>query len=124
MSADIEDSLRISLPLSPILRLDNGPHSPACRKFPCDLRVLGPACTDDVSQNLVDRILIKDPKRPVGLDVHLQRFKLHAKLVGTIVDRDRSEVWKPRLGTHRCVFGVADADVIVWKLVWPALDCG
>jgi len=107
-----------------VLGFNHGTHPSACREFTGYLCVERLACRDDVSKDLVNGVLVKDSKSSVGLDVHLERFELEAKFVRAIVDRNGSEIRQSRLGAHRGVLRVRYANVVIRKLIRPALDGG
>jgi len=77
---------------------------------------------DEILENSVDGVFIKNPKVPVSEDIYLQRFQFHTPLVRHILDGDRTEIGKPCSGTDRGEFRDRNRDFIVLKLILETLN--
>src|SRR6266702_1899774 len=119
--------LRAPLLARPYLRPageDGGGEPAARRKFAADdapLRVNG---FDDVAQNSVDGIFVKDAEAAVGEEIHFQRFELDAIFFGHVLDGDGAEVGETGLGADGGVFGKSRGDNVAGKLIRPGFERG
>src|SRR6266581_3672372 len=92
--------LRAPLLARPYLRPageDGGGEPAARRKFAADDAPLRANGFDDVAQNSVDGIFVKDAEAAVGEEIHFQRFQLDAIFFGHVLDSDSAEVGGPGL---------------------------
>jgi hypothetical protein len=79
---------------------------------------------DDVIEDLVDDVFLKDAEVAVDEEVFLERLQLHAFLAGHVTDGEAAEVWKAGLGTDAGELGVVDEDLVGLELVRPGFNCG
>jgi len=77
-----------------------------------------------VVQNLIDHVLLKDPKIAIGLKVLLQRFQFEAQTIRHISNKDRAEIGEAGFGADRGELGVVDEDLVSGKLVGPGFNLG
>src|SRR6266568_2093754 len=119
--------LRAPLLARPYLRPageDGGGEPAARRKFAADDAPLRANGFDDVAQNSVDGIFVKDAEAAVGEEIHFQRFQLDAIFFGHVLDSDSAEVGEPGLGADGGVFGKSRGDNVAGKLIGPGLERG
>jgi len=108
----------------PVFRFNFRMHPTARGKVANHFRGNRLARRNDISQNPIDRILIKNSEIAIFLDVHLEGLQFQTKLVRPVLDGDGTEIRQTGFGTHRRVFGIRNRYVIAGKLVRPAFDGG
>src|SRR6266566_2486722 len=119
--------LRAPLLARPYLRPageDGGGEPAARRKFAADDAPLRANGFDDVAQNSVDGIFVKDAEAAVGEEIHFQRFQLDAIFFGHVLDGDGAEVGETGLGADGGVLGKACGDNVAGKLIRPGFERG
>src|SRR6266851_4434989 len=124
--------LLTSLPRAPLLaRADLGPagedgggEAAAGSEFAADDAPLGAHGGDDVAEDFVDGVFVKDAEAAVGEQIHFQGFQLDAILLRHVLDGDGAEVGETGLGADGGVFGKARGDDVAGKLIGPGFECG
>src|SRR5229473_283372 len=122
--------LLTSLPRAPLLaRADLGPagedgggEAAAGSEFAADDAPLGADGGDDIAENFVHGVFVKNAEAAVGEEVHFQGFQLDAILLRHVLDGDGAEVGETGLVAHGGVFGKARGDDVAGKLIGPRLQ--
>jgi hypothetical protein len=79
---------------------------------------------DDVIEDLVDDVLLKDAEVAVGEEIFLEGFQLEAGLARHVSDGDAAKVGEAGLGADAGELGVVDEDFVCLELVAPGFDGG
>lgn len=79
---------------------------------------------DDILQNAIDGIFVKNAEIPISMDVHLERFEFKTLFVRHVVECDRAEIGKAGLGTDGGVLGDFNGDLITLVLIGECFDVG
>lgn len=106
----------------PSLNLAREPAS--CRKSTghcCPHRSAGP---DDILEDAVYGVLVKDAEIPVGVDIHFERFEFETGFVGHVVQRDGAEIRQICFGANRRVLWNFDGNFISLILIREGFDLG
>ena len=101
---------------------DDALHPTSYIEFTGDHRVNRLGGFDEIPENSIDGIFIKDSQVSVGKDVHLERFQFHTPLVRGIPNRNGPEIRQPSSWTNRGEFRDGYDDLIVSKLILKTLD--
>src|SRR5712692_5051422 len=102
---------------------DGGGEAAAGREFAADDAPFGANGGDDVAEDFVDGVFVKDAEPAVGEKIHFQGFELEAVLLRHVLDGDGAEVGETGLGADGGVFGKARGDDVAGKLIGPRLEC-
>src|SRR5713226_6419271 len=102
---------------------DGGGEAAAGSEFAADDAPFGANGGDDVAEDFVDGVFVKDAEAAVGEKIHFQGFQLDAILLRHVLDGDGAEVGETGLGAHGGVFGKARGDDVAGKLIGPRLEC-
>jgi hypothetical protein len=79
---------------------------------------------DDVFEDLVDDVLLKDAEVAVAVEIFLERFEFEAALAGHVADGENAEVGQAGFGADAGQFGVVDFNLVAGELVAPGFDGG
>jgi hypothetical protein len=104
------------------MSFNNGLDSSSRVELARDRRSHGPAGLDDVLEDPVDSIFIKDAQIPVSEDIVFQGFELKAGTLRHVLDRNYPEIRKACFGTDRGKLWNLYGDLIIRKLVGECFD--
>jgi len=79
---------------------------------------------DDVVEDLVDDVLLKDAEVAVGEEIFFEGLQLEAGLARHVSDGDAAKVRQTGLGTDAGELGIVDEDFVGAELVAPGFDGG
>jgi hypothetical protein len=82
----------------------------------------GVAGFDDVVEDLIDDVFLKDAEVAIGEEIFLEGLELKAGFAGHVADGDATEVGQSGLGADGGELGVIDEDLVGFKLVAPGFD--
>ena len=101
---------------------DDGGDAAAGAEVAGDFGPDGVAGFDDVVEDLVDDVFLKDAEVAVGEEVLLEALELEAGFAGHVADEDAAEVGKAGFGADGGELGVVDEDLVGLKLIAPGFD--
>ena len=77
---------------------------------------------DNVLEDFVDRVFVKNAQAAVSQQIHFQGLELDAVFLGHVLDGDGAEIGQARFGAHGRVFGKLGSDDVAWELIWPSFE--
>jgi hypothetical protein len=101
---------------------DDGGDASAGAEVADDLCPDGIAGFDDVVEDLVDDVLLKDAEVAVCEEILLEGLELEAGLAGHVADGEAAEVGQAGLGADGGELGVVDEDFVGAELVAPGFN--
>ena len=103
---------------------DDGGDAAAGAEVADDFGPDGVAGFDDVVEDLVDDVLLKDAEVAVSEEILLEGLEFEAGLAGHVADGEAAEVGKAGLGADGGELGVVDEDLVGFELIAPGFDGG
>ena len=101
---------------------DNSGDSAAGTEVADDFGPDGIAGFNDIVEDLIDDVFLKDAEVTIGEEIFLEGFELEAGLAGHVADGDATEVGQAGLGTDGGELGVVDQDLVGFELIAPGVD--
>jgi hypothetical protein len=101
---------------------DGGGQSAARSELAANDAPFGARGLDDINEDFVHGVFIKNSQITVCQEIHFQGFELEAFFGGHVAYGDDSEIGQTGFGADGGVFGETRSDNVAGKLIWPGFQ--
>src|SRR5713101_3891765 len=103
---------------------DRGGQAAARREFAANDAPFGSDGVQDVTENLIHGIFIKNAQIAVSEQIHFQGLQFDALFLRHVLDGDGAEVGETGLWAYRGILGEARGNHVARILIWPSFELG